>query len=218
MTIASRWIIGLRGPGLALALLALAVPAHATTLKRMDLSELVRGADRVVHARAAGTRVYWDPSGTQIYTDTRFEVVEEAKGRGPRTLTLTTLGGRMGEVVMSVEGTPAFEQGSEAVLFTAAAPDGRRHLVGFSQGVMRVIEDSRTGDRFAVSETPAGVTVMERTGTGLAPVRPRRQRASLPQLLDEIRRIAQGEPAGPRLLSRPQKAAGAAPAPQEGRP
>src|SRR5215475_10130926 len=121
----------------ALPLLALSCTlTAATTLRRMDLPELVSSADRVVYARAVASTVAWDPTGTQIFTDTTFEVIDSAKGQGPTTLTVTLLGGRIDPVEMLQEGTPVFAPGDEVVLFTADRPDGKCDLVGFTQGVM----------------------------------------------------------------------------------
>jgi hypothetical protein len=198
---------GLRTLAAALVLAAAGLPAGATSLRRMDFGELVQRAERVVHARAAETRVYRDASGTQIWTDTIFDVLEDAKGRGPGRLTLAFLGGAEGGVEMRVEGTPAFRVGEEVVLFTTAArPDGKRYLVGFSQGVMRVDEDPATGEKLVTSEVPAGVHFVEDEASGPASVRPVRQRARLTDLLAVVRRMAAGEiPSGPAISRRPEK-------------
>src|SRR5688572_15992070 len=111
-----RFGMALRVPVAALVLAAVAQPAGATTLRRMELGELVSRAERIVHARAVDKTVRWDASGTQIYTDTTFEVIDEAKGKGPRRLTVSLLGGVMGGVEMREEGTPLFRQGEEVVL------------------------------------------------------------------------------------------------------
>ena len=187
-----------------LGLLAAIAPAGATTLRRMDLPELVSSADRIVHARAIDKTVYWDPTGTQIYTDTTFDVVAEAKGLGPSTLTVTLLGGRIDPAEMKEEGAPVFGLGEEVVLFTLQRPDGKNDLVGFTQGVMRVLtEDS--GDKIAVSEVPLGVTLVQLGGPQPAVVRPSPMRAPLGILLEDIRQmILNGQPAGPVISPTPE--------------
>ncbi|MGH9868614.1 MAG: hypothetical protein ACREAA_10695 [Candidatus Polarisedimenticolia bacterium] len=183
----------LRVPLAALVLAVAALPADATTLRRMDLSELVTRAERIVHARAVDKNVHWDASGTQIYTDTTFEVIDEAKGKGPRRFTVSLLGGVMGGVEMREEGTPLFKQGEEVVLFTSPLPSGKKALVGFSQGAMRIADDPATGHRMVVADVPAGVTFMEQTVQGLRPVRPVSQRARLDQFMEKVRKAASGE-------------------------
>ena len=180
--------------------------AGATTLLRMDLPEIVNRADRVVHARAVDKKVYWDQAGRNIYTDTTFEVLDEAKGRGPKRFTVSFIGGRIDPVEVTVEGTPAFAIGEEVLLFTSARPDGKKNLVGFSQGVMRVSEDAETGEKVAVSETLTGITMVEPGHGAPAASRSERTVAPLGAMLDAIRKmVEEGQPAGPRLSKTPAK-------------
>ncbi|HKY33097.1 MAG TPA: hypothetical protein VJV23_11220 [Candidatus Polarisedimenticolia bacterium] len=180
--------------GLApLVLLAISGRADATTLRKMDLPELVSLADRVVHARVLDQTVYWNESRTQIHTDTTFEVLDQAKGDGPATLTVTLFGGRIDPLEMREEGTPIFETGEEVVLFASLRPDGKNNLAGFSQGVMRVEVEEASGVKFAMSEVPVGVDFVEASGTLLVPVRPSPLRARLSSLLDEVRRMTTGQ-------------------------
>lgn len=175
--------------GFLLSLLFLSIPAtftpaRATSLRRMDLSELVSTADRVVHARTVANRVRWNPAGTQILTDTEFEVIDDAKGIGPKKLTISQLGGRIDPVEMIVAGTPAFVVGEVVVLFTESRTGGGRQIVGMSQGVARVHTDPATGDTIAVNEVPGGVS--------FAGGVPGRVAAPLETLLDQVRRLAVG--------------------------
>ena len=176
----------------------------ATTLRRMDLAELVGTAERVVHARVVDRRSYWDESLMQIFTDTTFDVIEEAKGRGPRTLTITLMGGRVGNIDTVVPGTPIFSIGEEAVLFTEPRPDGRKHLVGLSQGAMHVIVDAQTGERTAVSDARPDVTYMAVEGNALRPVAGPSRRAPLSALLDSVRDMASGRSRTPLMSDTPE--------------
>ena len=164
----------------------------ATTLRRMDLAELVDAAERVVHARVVDQRSYWDEGLSQVFTDTTFDVLQEAKGEGPRTLTITLMGGRVGIIDTVVPGTPIFAIGEEAVLFTESRPDGRKHLVGLSQGSIHVIMNDETGERTAISDAHAGVTYMGLEGGVLRPVAGPSHRAPLSTLLTVVRDIASG--------------------------
>lgn len=196
---------------IAAGLLAAISPASATTLRKMDLPELIASADRIVHVRAINQNVYWDPTETQIYTDTTFEVLSEAKGQGPSLVTVNLLGGSIGEVDMRAEGTPIFSAGDEVVLFALDRPDGKEDLVGFSQGVMRVVTETSTGAtgeavsmKFAVSEVPLGVTYVQVGGPQLVETRPSPLRAPLATLLEDIRQVVGGtRPAGPAVSPTP---------------
>lgn len=198
------------GPGsaflaLGLVWIAASAPAGATTLRRMDLAQLVSHADRVVHAQVLTNRVYWDKTGRRIYTDTTFEVIEEAKGQGPNHLTVTMLGGRIDPAEILVEGTPVFRPGEEVVLFTSPGPAGAKNLVGFSQGVMRVLVDEATGDRFATTRVPAGVRFVDDQGWTLPSAALSHMTAPLPRLLEVVGKMVESgtRSPGPRLNKTP---------------
>ena len=181
----------------AVCLLAV-LPAFATTLMRMDTAALTRAANRVVYARATDQRVYWNAAGTQILTDTTFQVLDEAKGNGPSSITVTLLGGRIDPVEMSADGTPTFKVGEEVVLFATPGENGAHNLAGYSQGVLRVQIEPGTGRRMAVSAL-AGANILEPSGAGLRSVQPGAMRVELDTLLNEVRSIAAGgaPPSGP---------------------
>jgi len=183
--------IGAAGVCVVLATLV-AGNLEATTLQRMDLPEIVETADRVVHARVLDRRSYWDEARTQIFTDTDFEVLDQAKGDGPRFLTITLLGGTVGIIDMIVPGTPVFDIDEEVVLFTEPRPDGRKHLVGLSQGVMRIVHDPASGEPVAVSGVHGGVSYLEPVEGTLRTVRARSQRVPLRHLMDGVRAMVQG--------------------------
>ena len=212
--------IPMAGRACLAASLALAIwfatpsPAGATTLRRIDLPELVAHADRIVHARAIETKVYWNADGTQINTDTLFDILDQAKGQGPKRLTVTMLGGRIDPVEMSAVGTPVFEIGEEVLLFTSPRPDGMKNLVGYSQGVMRVHEDPQTGEKIAASEVPVGTTYLQAAPGRAQAVRPERLQAPVPALLDQIRQMVAVEGAAPGLSRKPVPVA----TPDGGRP
>ena len=179
--------------GLAMALAcSFIVRAEATSLRLLDLPTMVQSAKRVVHARASATRVYWDEQRRGIFTDTDFEVLEEAKGKGPARLTVTMLGGRIDPIEMRTEGTPEFEIGEEVLLMTTPRPDGRQNIVGFSQGVFRVHRNPLSGERFV---TVAGS--VEDPGTGQPAAQAGRSPRPLATFLEQIRILASGAGAPP---------------------
>ena len=186
---------------------SLGVPqAVATTLRAMDLREMVQAADRVVHARVTGSRVYWDGAHRQIYTDTAFEVLDVAKGQGPDRLTITFLGGRIDPFEMVVEGTPTFRVGEETVLMTTPRPDDAHNIVGFSLGVFRIDAEPRTGRRFVIPGATAGPDRSDPAQTAPDVNQPRPTRAMLPLgvFMERVRALAsdsdtQWDPVDPRM-------------------
>jgi hypothetical protein len=169
--------------------LGTATPASATTLRRLELPEMVAVSDRIVHARVVRNRVYWNADHTRIFTDTDFDVIADAKGMGPNKLTITQLGGRIDPIDVQVEGTPTFAVGEETILFTQLHPNGQRLIVGMSQGVMRISEDASTGAKVATSQVPGNVTFVGG--------RPQRGGAPLDVMLDQIRQMAAGASRAP---------------------
>ena len=77
----------------ALLLAGIGVPVldsgmEATTVKKLSLEQMVRGAHRIVHGRRVSQETYWNKNRTRIYTATRFAVTEDLKressGKRPR--------------------------------------------------------------------------------------------------------------------------------------
>jgi hypothetical protein len=179
----------------SLGLAALFSTAGATTLRKMDLPELVAGSDRVVYARVTGNTVFWDEEGTMIHTNTTFQVLTDAKGAGDATLTVTMVGGRIDPFEVTEDGRPIFQDGEEVVLFALDRGDGLFNLTGYSQGVMRVQLEPESGEKFALSQVPLGVSFV--SGPQLREVRPSPLRERLDTVLDEVRRITAGSSTGP---------------------
>jgi hypothetical protein len=177
--------------------LAAFVPVSATTMRRMDLPEVVSRADRVVHAVAVDERVYWDQEHRKIYTDTTFEVIEDLKGAGSPRVTVTMFGGTLNGWNMLIEGTPVFRTGDEVILFTSPRPGGSNNLVGFSQGVMQIVQDPETGARTARSFMPTGVTYIDSVGGRPTEVSRDPREAPLEEMKNEIRHLAESKDASP---------------------
>jgi len=76
--------------GIALA----AVVANATTLARLSFGDLAKQSAAVARLRCLSSESAWD--GGEIWTETRFEVVERNKGLLGGIVTVRMLGGRAG--------------------------------------------------------------------------------------------------------------------------
>ena len=106
------WIIFLMG----LVLLAMsAFLANATTLVRLPFEDLAQQSTAVARLRCLGSESRWD--GREIWTETRFEVLELDKGLLPGLVTVRMLGGRSGHLHSRVDGVPMFRSGEEVYLF-----------------------------------------------------------------------------------------------------
>jgi len=149
------WILFLMG----LALLA--AVANATTLARMQFEELARQATAVARVRCLGIASKWQNG--EIWTETRFEIVEQSKGTLPVIVTVRMLGGSVGSLRSHVEGVPAVRAGEEAYLFLWA-PDGEPYRVlGWSQGTFRIARNARTGFETVTQDSAAAPLFDPRT-------------------------------------------------------
>lgn len=93
-------------------------PAGATTLIRESLDELVRSNRTIVVAEVVDAHSYWNADGTFILTDVRIAAHDVLKGNvKDRELTVTIMGGRVGETTTLIIGNPELVPGNSYVLF-----------------------------------------------------------------------------------------------------
>jgi hypothetical protein len=123
---------------LSLYLLLSAPAANAAMGLALDLRQLVSKADYILVATVQRQTARWNKYG-RIVTDVALEVQESLKGEAAAgdELTVTALGGNIGDLVMHVEGSPRFISGASVVVFLRRAPSlDELHVVGMSQGVL----------------------------------------------------------------------------------
>jgi hypothetical protein len=149
------WILFLTG----LALIA--VVANATTLSRMRFEELARRATAVARLRCLGVESRWENG--EIWTETRFEVVEQSKGLLPGLVTVRLLGGTVGPLHSRIEGVPAFRPGEEAYVFLWHREGEPYRILGWSQGTFRILKDTRTGVEMVTQDSAAAPIFDPRT-------------------------------------------------------
>jgi hypothetical protein len=173
--------------GLILAL-ALPRPLAASVVIPATLDELAGEADLIVHARVARVDARQAAGTLRVERVVTLAVVRALKGSPGETVQLVLPGGTYGRYRTVVPGVPEVAEGEEAVLFLRPSSTGVTHLVGFSQGVMRVRIDPSTGQRMVaapvVSEV-VGPVVRGATDRGpqpLATIEARIARAVLAQL------------------------------------
>jgi len=133
--------------------------SHATTVERLDLEALVKKARTIVVGKVLESRTYWSADGKFILTDYTIEVDENLKGQGMRSVAVTTVGGKIGDLELHVSGMPAFQKGEQAVVFIEQS-GAYQTVVGLGQGKFTVTNgdvtnavdglafpDGRPGDR-----------------------------------------------------------------------
>ena len=134
---------------LAGLVLALALPRSldASIVLPATLDELAGEADFIVHARVARVDARQARGTLRVERVVTLAVVRALKGSPGEVLQLVLPGGSYGRYRTVVPGVPEVAEGEEAVLFLRPLPTGATHLVGFTQGVMRVRIDPSTGQR-----------------------------------------------------------------------
>ena len=120
------------------------LPSFATTVKHLELKDIVGASDTIVQGRVESMRSFWQ--GRQIRTEVRVAVSRALKGpRGDR-LTFLQTGGRVESPVpleMTVPGAPIFRVGDEAYFFLQPGNRGERYVVGLFQGHVPLRHDAR---------------------------------------------------------------------------
>jgi hypothetical protein len=139
-----KWLPG----AMAIFMVASVVaPVGATTLVRAGLEDLVAGNRTVVVGEVLDARSYWNEEGTFILTDVRVSASEVLKG-DPREkeLTVTLMGGTVGEMTALIIGGAELVPGKAYVLFLneddLPGVKGIRTVPGHSQGVFDIVRAS----------------------------------------------------------------------------
>ena len=172
-------------PGLALATLALAVPAGASLVTRMGTEALVRSSAVVVRGEVEAVAVSPDDrGGVDTWVTLRVEEsLKGADGRGRVALRLP--GGRWRDRVVRVFGVPEFARGERVVVFATPTRSGPLTVTGLFQGKFRIETDA--AGEVAIQDAGAGAEVAG--GAGAPP------REALAPFLERIRGLARRSPA-----------------------
>jgi len=137
---------------LALALVVSAVTsADATTLRRMGLDDLARTNEQAVVGRVIDVNSYWNADGSFILSDVTVAVDRVIKGNpNEREITVTLMGGTVGETTTMIVAGAELAVGREYILFlnTEDLPAAPRVTTvrDHCQGTFEVVRDAK-GDR-----------------------------------------------------------------------
>ena len=129
---------------LAFAGFLVSKPVLATTVKHLDLGEIIGAADTIVEGRVDSIRSFW--LGRQICTEVSVRVSRALKGPRQDRLTFLQVGGRVDSPVpleMTVPGAPIYRVGDEAYFFLQPGGPGERIVVGLFQGRVPVRRDAQ---------------------------------------------------------------------------
>lgn len=120
------------------ALLACALQVFATTIAYKSFDDLVKEADGIVIGTVMSIEAHRDGQGL-IYTYVTLGDLELLYGRyNQKQLTLRLEGGRVGDEILYVVGSPVFQQKERVILFVKGNGSKIVPLVGWGQGMFRV--------------------------------------------------------------------------------
>jgi hypothetical protein len=151
----------------ALLVLALAAPLHwpasarATTVVPLAVEDLTQLSSDVVLGTVTRVESQHSPDRSQIFTYVTLAATQRLKGGGGGELTFVLWGGRVGDDVLRVNGSPGFRPGEQVVVFLGELPsraplaravDG--WLLGLANGKWSVTPDPVTGRPVARSGVP----------------------------------------------------------------
>ena len=134
----------------------MAAPLFATTVKKMDLPELVTTADSIVQGRVDSVESRWEEK--LAYTYVSVTVGDPLKGERRRTVLIRQLGGKIGALNVTVAGMPRFKAGDQVIVFLKAQQNGTFDVVGLNQGKYEIVDD------FAVANVSGLTLVDPKTG------------------------------------------------------
>jgi hypothetical protein len=127
------WVLFLAG---LLSLALTATLTRGTTLVRLPFKDLVQRSTAIARLRCVASESRWDHG--ELWTDTRFELIETRKGSLSPLVTVRTLGGNDGHLRSHVDGVPTFHAGEEVYLFLWAREGEPYRVLGWSQGTFRI--------------------------------------------------------------------------------
>jgi hypothetical protein len=96
-------------------------------------------ATTVARVRCVGAESRWE-NGT-IWTVTTFDVIEPMKGNLASRIVVRVPGGKVGHLTATVDGTPKFTSGEEAVVFLERMRTGGYSVSGWVEGTFRIALD-----------------------------------------------------------------------------
>lgn len=172
--------------GVVALMLALAIPAGASTFVGLSRAELLKQSNAVVQGEVLKVESFWEPSGRIIVTQAMVRVTDTIAGNSPTVVMLRTFGGTVDGFTVEAHGFPTFKAGDRLFLFIQNQADGTAEVTGYRQGQYSIVKD-KAGVEIAVPTLEKGVRLL--TPDGREAARP--QPVRLDTLKNEIRALAE---------------------------
>jgi hypothetical protein len=173
----------------------LAAPvARATVLLPADFKDHVTGSQAIVRGRVVDVRAEWMDGRRRIDTLVTVEAAEYLKGDFGESVTFRVPGGELGRYRTILIGAPTFREGEEVVLFLNAQGPSVPYLFGLGQGVFRIVQDPRSGQRVV---TPPALLAASAQGGRVVRGAPGRRPVALDVFGAQVRQALSDRPARP---------------------
>jgi len=146
---------------LTLVLVAAGLPVRATTIVPADLGELSHDAIAIARGRIADVRSQWTEDRGTVETIVTLEVENYLKGSLGTIIRFKVPGGELGRFRTVVVAAPDFVVDQRVVVFLGAHGPTVPYIVGFNQGLYRVVR-APDGSGWLVTPPPnvAGTTAV----------------------------------------------------------
>ena len=155
-----------------LVVLFLAAPAWSTLVPTMTVEEMIDESAIVVHSKVWRTWTAWDDERQFIWTHYEILVADTLKGSADGKVVISEPGGTVGELSMSIVGSPRYQVGEEVILLAYRTPIGYLRTCGWGQGTFSVQADSASGVKI-VRTNRLGVELVEPLSKGVQATRAR---------------------------------------------
>ena len=123
-----------RAAVVSILLILISTHAQATLVQRLTLDEMIQKAQTIVQGRVRSVNTHWSDNGKLILTSYTIDVEDAIKGQPGKTMEITLVGGKIGNLILYAAGMPAFDAGDQTVLFVEKSGAGISTIVGLSQG------------------------------------------------------------------------------------
>lgn len=156
--------------GFACVALLAGRPGHATTVLHQSFSDLVQKAETIAVGTVSTIHAEWDAASEIPYTLVTFTDLDIRKGDPHQTtLTLQFVGGPAPDgAILQIAGVPEFHIGDRLVLFVNGNYHRAVPLVGFWQGVYRVVFDPERDEEVLYTNARQPLTALPaRRGGGV---------------------------------------------------
>ncbi len=144
----------------AAVLCALSGLATATTLQQLSTDAMIQQSTAIVRVQVTGSAPV--ARGRSIYTQYQFTVLEtlKAASNGLASSSVSVPGGIFQGIRQMVAGAPVLASGQQYVIFLWTSKSGLTQIIGLSQGLFTVMQDS-SGNQVLVRPATAASMVSQ---------------------------------------------------------